>query len=218
VFVTAQARGAHPMLALNLFRSRTFTVVIVVGFTFMACYYGLPFVMSLDLQQVKGLTALQTGLVFVPMMLVGALLTPFSARLVERFGTRTVITVGLLLMTAGLLGPALLPTDAPVWVLSVLMLLVGLAGPTVMPPATAALLAAVAPERAGTAGGALNTSRQVGGALAVAVFGALLARPDAFTAGMRARLLNAAGLALATATITAVFLTRSSRPQLSGIR
>ena len=69
MLVTAQARGAHPMLALNLFRSRTFTVVIVVGFTFMACYYGLPFVMSLDLQQVKGLTGLQTGLVFVPMML-----------------------------------------------------------------------------------------------------------------------------------------------------
>ena len=111
MLVTAQARGAHPMLALNLFRSRTFTVVIVVGFTFMACYHGLPFVLSLDLQQVKGLTA-----------------------------------------------------------------------------------------------------------LAVAVFGALLGRPDAFTAGMRASLLIAAGLALATASITAVFLTRSSRPQLSGIR
>jgi len=208
VFLTAQARGRHPMLPLGMFRSRTVTVVIVVGFTFMACYYGLPFVMSLYLQEAQGLTALQTGFVFVPMMLAGALLTPFSARLVERFGTRTLITVGLLLMTGGLLALALLPIGTPVFVLSALMVLVGLAGPTVMPPATTALLDAVVPEQVGTASGALNTSRQVGGALAVAVFGALLAQPDTFTAGMRVSLLIAACLAVATAAVTVLRLQR----------
>jgi DHA2 family methylenomycin A resistance protein-like MFS transporter len=58
----------------------------VVGFAFIVGYYGLPFVMSLYLQQLRGLSPVATGLAFLPMMLVGAVLTPFSARLAERLG------------------------------------------------------------------------------------------------------------------------------------
>ena len=206
-FLVAQARGAHPMLPLELFRSRTFSVIVIVGFTFMACFYGMPFVMSLNLQQMQGLSALQTGLTFLPMMLVGAMLTPFSARFLGWFGSRTLIMSGLLVMTGGLLALALVPATTPVWALAALMLLVGFAGPTVMPPATAALLGAAAPEQAGAASGTFNTSRQVGGALAVAVFGALLAQPDSFGSGLRVSLLIATALALVTAVIAAAFWT-----------
>jgi sugar phosphate permease len=79
------------------------------------------------------------------------------------------------------------------------MVLVGLAGPLVMPPATVLLLGAVPAHQAGVASGVFNTSRQVGGALAVAVFGALLAQPAGLMAGMRTSLLIAAAVALATA-------------------
>ena len=58
--------------------------------------------MSLYLQQLHGLSAFQTGLVFLPMMLIGAVLTPFSARIAERFGARRVVVTGLALMAAGL--------------------------------------------------------------------------------------------------------------------
>ena len=85
VFGVLQARGRHPMLPLSLFRSRTVSVAVVTGFAFMAGYYGLPFVMSLYLQQLRGLSALGTGVAFVPMMLTGAVLTPFTARLAGRF-------------------------------------------------------------------------------------------------------------------------------------
>jgi DHA2 family methylenomycin A resistance protein-like MFS transporter len=81
-FVVAQARGAHPMVLPDLFRTRAVTV----GFAFVVGYYGLPFVMSLYLQQLRGLTSLATGLTFLPMMLIGAFVTAFSARLVERLG------------------------------------------------------------------------------------------------------------------------------------
>jgi EmrB/QacA subfamily drug resistance transporter len=87
-FIVLQARGAHPMLPLSLFRSRTVTVAVATGFAFMTGYYGLPFVMSLYLQELRGLSALRTGLVFLPMMLAGGALTPFIARLGERFGSR----------------------------------------------------------------------------------------------------------------------------------
>jgi MFS transporter, DHA2 family, methylenomycin A resistance protein len=77
--------------------------------------------------------------------------------------------------------------------------LVGLAGPLVMPPVMALLLNAVPGSRAGVASGVFNTSRQIGGALAVAVFGALLAGPAGFLPGMRTSLLIAAAGALAAA-------------------
>jgi MFS transporter, DHA2 family, methylenomycin A resistance protein len=84
-------------------------------------------------------------------------------------------------------------------VLSALMILVGLGGPLTMPPMTAALLNHVPEQRTGIAGGVFNTSRQVGGARAVAVFGALLAHGADFMSGLRNSLLVAAGVLLTTA-------------------
>jgi DHA2 family methylenomycin A resistance protein-like MFS transporter len=201
-FGLTQARGRHPMVPLSLFRSRTVSVAVVTGFAFMVGYYGLPFVMSLYLQQLRGLSALSTGVAFLPMMVTGAVLTPFTARLAERFGARTLITVGLMCMTAGLTVIGLMPGRTPVPVLSALMIGVGLAGPLVMPPVMALLLHAVPASRAGVASGVFNTSRQVGGALAVAVFGALLASRATFLHGLRVSLLIAAGVALAAAAVS----------------
>jgi len=110
-----------------------------------------------------------------------------------------VITTGLASMTLGLLALALLPAGAPVWLLAVVMVLVGLGGPLVMPPMTALLLNGVPAHRSGTVSGVFNTSRQVGGALAIAVFGALLADSDHFSPGLRTSLLIATTVLLAAA-------------------
>jgi DHA2 family methylenomycin A resistance protein-like MFS transporter len=198
-FVAIQARGAHPMVPPALFRHRTVPVAVAIGFAFVVGYYGLPFVMSLYLQEVRGLSPLAAGAAFLPMMLTGAGLTPFSARLTERVGARPLVTAGLILMTAGLVILALLPASAPVLALSGIMVLTGLGGPLVMPPVTAVLLTSVPPAQAGTASGVFNASRQVGGALAVAVFGALLANQATFMSGLRVSLLIAGGTALAAA-------------------
>ena len=90
----------------------------------------------------------------------------------------------------------------PVPALSALMILVGLAGPLVMPPVMALLLDAVPARRAGVASGVFNTGRQAGGALAIAVFGALLASRATFLPGLRASLLIAAAVALAAAAVS----------------
>src|SRR5207253_8079691 len=108
-FVAVEARTAHAMVPLELFRSRNVSVAVVVGFAFVVGYYGLPFVMSLYLQQVRGLSSFGAGVTVVPMMLVGAALTPFSARLGERVGARAVITGGLVVMAAGLAALPLVP-------------------------------------------------------------------------------------------------------------
>jgi MFS transporter, DHA2 family, methylenomycin A resistance protein len=211
LFVLLQARGRHPMLPLSLFRSSTVSMSVVIGFAFMVGYYGLPFVMSLYLQQLRGLSALGAGVTFVPMMVVGGALNPFTARLAERFGARTLIAGGLLSMTAGLAVIGLLPATAPVVLLAALMILVGLAGPLVMPPVMALLLHAVPAQRAGVASGVFNTSRQVGGALAIAVFGALLATRATFLPGLRDSLLIAAVVVLAAAAAS-VLVRPSAQP------
>lgn len=210
-FAATEKRGAHPMVPPEMLRYSNVMVCNAVGFAFMVGYFGLPFVMSLYLQQIRGLSSFATGLTFLPMMLIGASLTPFTARLVERLGARRLITGGLGLMTAGLIALAILPSPAPIWALSGLMVLVGLAGPLVSPPVVAVLLNSVPARQAGTASGVFNTSRQVGGALAVAAFGALLAEPATFMQGFRTSLLLAAGVALAAAAAS-----RLLRPSGSG--
>ncbi|GAA2145613.1 MFS transporter [Arthrobacter humicola] len=200
-FVVSQRRGAHPMVPLPLLGNRTLAVSTGIGFSYMVGYFGLPFVMSLYLQQERGLSPVETGAVFVPMMLAGAILTPFIAGLSQRCGARTLIAGGMGLMATGLTLIALLPAAMPVWVVAAVMILVGLAGPLVIPTITAVLLNNFDSQRAGTVSGIFNTSRQIGGALAVAVFGSLLARSTTFLQGFSTSLLIAAGLALAMATL-----------------
>jgi len=198
-FVIAQARVPHPMAPLTLFASRTFRIALGTGFAFMVGYYGLPFVASLYLQGTRGLTSFQTGWVFMPMMLIGLVLTPFSARIVEMFGARLPICLGLSAMAVGTGVFALLPSSTPLWALSAVMVLVGIGGPLIMPPMTAVMLNHVPTQVTGVASGVFNTSRQLGGALAVAVFGALLANRPSFMDGLRDSLLLAGALLLVTA-------------------
>jgi DHA2 family methylenomycin A resistance protein-like MFS transporter len=95
------------------------------------------------------------------------------------------------------------------------MVLVGLAGPLVIPPITAVLLNSVPDHQAGTASGVFNTSRQVGGALAIAVFGALLSGTGGLMPGLRISLLIAAGVAVA-AGAASLLLRPDSSPVAKG--
>jgi MFS transporter, DHA2 family, methylenomycin A resistance protein len=104
-------------------------------------------------------------------------------------------------MAAGLTTIAFLPAETTTWVLAAVMILVGLAGPLVIPTITAVLLNSFEGQHAGTVSGIFNTSRQIGGALAMAVFGSLLARSTTYLQGFSTSLLIAAGLALAMAVL-----------------
>jgi DHA2 family methylenomycin A resistance protein-like MFS transporter len=207
VFLAWQRRAPNPIVPLELFRSRNMSIAVVIGFAFVVGYYGLPFVMSLYLQQLYGLSAFQTGLVFVPMMLIGGVLTPCSAPIAERFGTRRVVATGLVTMAAGLALLAIVTATAAPLTVAALMLPVGLAAPLIMPPITSVLLNSVPDTLAGTASGVFNTSRQLGGALAIAVFGALVAQPAGFIHGLRLSLTIAAIVALAAAAASRLLTT-----------
>ncbi|MDU9000234.1 MFS transporter [Streptomyces mirabilis] len=183
VFLTSQARGRHPMVPLDLFRSRGVVVPLLGGFAFTVGFYGLVFLLSLYFQELRGLSSSATGLAFLPMTVVTAFMNLVAARAAERFGARVPIAVGLFLMAVGLMVLCVVPQSTPVRLMAVLLVPVGAGGALAVPALTAVLLDNVPAERAGTASGVLNTFRQLGGALAVAVYGALITTD--FLHGMR---------------------------------
>lgn len=197
-FFVLQARGAHPMVPLDLFRPRPAATAVAIGFTFMVGFYGMVFVASLYLQEARGLTAFETGLAFVPVTAFSIVMPVIAARLAERFGAWLPITAGQLSMAAGLFALAAFAEGASTPALVGMMIPVGLGGGAAMPSATSLLLNAVPEARAGTASGVLNTSRQVGGAIAIAAFGALLARAG-YAGGLQISFVVAGALLTVTA-------------------
>jgi DHA2 family methylenomycin A resistance protein-like MFS transporter len=162
-------------------------------------FYGLVFLLSLYFQQVRGLSAPATGLAFLPMTGLTGVVTLLAPRIAARFGPRVPMAGGQILMAAGLLSVCAAVAWAPVWLVAALTVLVGLGSSLSVPTLTALLMSSVPGERAGVASGVLNTCRQLGGALAIAVFGALVAHPETFLQSLLISLVSAAVLLLATA-------------------
>ncbi|MEZ6183472.1 MAG: MFS transporter [Planctomycetota bacterium] len=197
LFVALQARVEHPLVPLELFRSRLAATSIAIGFSFMLAFFGMVFVVSLLLQEQRGLTPLQTGLAFLPVTGITVFVPLLAARAGERWGPWVPIVGGQASMAAGLTALGLLADTASVPVLVACMVPVGCGGGAAMPSATALLLNAVPAAKAGTASGVLNTARQVGGALAIAAFGALIGTYG-YGVGVRISLFTGAGLLVLT--------------------
>jgi MFS transporter, DHA2 family, methylenomycin A resistance protein len=118
-------------------------------------------------------------------------------------------------MLAGLVGLSLLSVSAPVWVVALVMVPVGVGGSFTVPPVTALLLNTAPAERAGTASGLLNSARQLGGSLGVAVFGAVIATESSFVPGARLDLRVTALLLLVSGAFV-MRLRHAARSSVSG--
>jgi DHA2 family methylenomycin A resistance protein-like MFS transporter len=212
-FVAIESRAADPMVPLSLLRSRTTAICLAVGFAVNAAFYGVIFVLSLFFQQVLGQSAIAAGVMFLPMTALVALANMSSARAAVRFGYRVPIAAGQLICALGLLalfGVGISAgTSRPL--IAVLLIPVGVGLGFAVPSLTAAMLSDLPAERAGLAGGVFNAVRQTGGALAVAVFGALVSHPGSFVPGLRLSLLSAAVLLLVTFVATVGLPGRHSR-------
>ena len=199
VFLAAQARARHPMVPLDLLRSRPVLIASATGFAFLGGFSGMVFAYSLYLQDARGLSSFATGLVFLPMTVLSGFTSLVAARASERFGPRGPIVGGMAFMGLGLIALAAVPAGLPAWSTALLMLPVGVTGPLAIPASTAVLLESVPAHRSGIASGVFNTSRQLGSALAVAVLGALLAHRAHIERGLRESLLTAAAFVLLAA-------------------
>jgi MFS transporter, DHA2 family, methylenomycin A resistance protein len=190
-FAIAETRAAHPMVPLGLFRSRAVTVCVAIGFAVNIAFYGVIFVLSLYFQRVLGQSAVTAGLEFLPMTALLPVANLTSARLGARFGPHMPIRAGLVVSVAGLAALLAVSTGPDRLPLAAALVLAGTGLGFAVPSVIVVLLDAIPADQAGMAAGLLNSSRQVGGTLAVAVFGALIAQQASFLPGMRASLLIA---------------------------
>ncbi|QMU73417.1 MFS transporter [Streptacidiphilus sp. P02-A3a] len=185
VFLVVEARGAHPMLPLSLFRSRVFAGSTVASATSALVFYGLLFVCGLYFQQVRGYSPLRAGLALLPLTASVAFGGFGSARVARRFGARWSMCAAFGLYALGALGLLGATRTSPYWAALAPMLVIGLAGGFISPAATAPALGTVERGRAGVAAAALNTARQSGSAVGVAAFGSLVGGLHPFETGLR---------------------------------
>jgi len=200
-FVLMEAKQPQPMLPLRLFRVSTFSSTAAIGLLVNVAFYGLIFVFSLFFQQTQHLSALATGLAFAPMtaaILVGNFA---AARLARIAGARWVIGIGALLMAAGGAGLLGVAASTPYWTILAQLVALGLGLGLLVPAMTSALLGSVDKSFSGVASGTLNTTRQIGSVIGVALFGSLTAGAGLIS-GLHLSLAISIGLVLAVAALT----------------
>ena len=201
LFVLVEARARAPMLPLSLFGVRGFTVAALVGFCVNVGFYGLIFVLSLFFQREQRLSPLQTGLALVPTM-TGILVMNLNARRLSRWlGTRRTIALGAILALGACAGLLRLDNDTPYGAIVAQLTLLGASAGMIVPAITTVVIAAVDPTRTGMAAGALNTLRQAGSAIGVALFGSLLAGGGGVIGGVQTALAITLGLSVVIGTL-----------------
>jgi EmrB/QacA subfamily drug resistance transporter len=214
-FVFLELHQRLPMLDLSLFKNRVFaganTVMLLVGLAM----FGVFFFVSLYLQDVLGYSPIQAGASFLPWTLLIVLLAPRAGHLNDRTGPRWLVTGGMLVIASSLFVFSRFGTGATFWDLLPGMLLGGVGMAAVMAPVTATAMGSVPRDKAGVGSAVLNSMRQVGGSIGLALLGAIVAQsvpstgrpsPSDFVTGYHHALEVATLIALSGALIAALTL------------
>jgi DHA2 family methylenomycin A resistance protein-like MFS transporter len=173
-FVMGERKTPHPLIPPRLAARAEFIGSAILGALFNLSFYGVLFALSLLLQDVKGESALRAGLSFLPLtglIFVGSLIAP---RISLRTSTNSVLYLGQTLLAGGLLLTIFTAPLAQAWPLAISLLPMGFGSGLLVPTMTARMLESLPQDLTGAASGSFNTSRQLGGAIGVALFGTLL--------------------------------------------
>jgi len=216
VFVLLERHQRLPMLDLSLFKNRTFsganTAMLFVGLAM----FGTFFYVSLYMQNVLHYSPVETGASFLPMTCLIIVLAPRAGKLSDQYGSRWLVGGGMGLLAVMLLYYSRLGAHESFWAILPGLLLGGVGMGLTMTPTTAAAMSSVAVDKAGVGSAVLNSARQVGGSLGIAVMGAIVASgaggvrtPEAFLTGFHDALRVASGLALAGAIVATAAIRKS---------
>lgn len=187
LLVIVEARSSNPMLPLNLFRSRTFTLANVLTLLLYGAFGIVFFLMPLDLIQVQHYSATEAGAALVPFAVIMFALSRWAGGLVARVGPRLPLTTGPVIAAAGVLLFALDGIGTSYWsTVFPAVCLLGLGMTITVAPLTTTVMGAVDTVHAGVASGINNAVARVAGLLTIAVFGVLLV--NRFDAQVRPRL------------------------------
>jgi EmrB/QacA subfamily drug resistance transporter len=223
-FVVLEHRQRLPMLDLSLFRIGSFAGSNLVAMLVSLGMFGVFFFVSLYIQNILGWSPTQAGAAFLPMTLLIIIVAPAAGKMSDRVGSRWLMGVGMTLVSISLLLYQRVGLSSTFWTLLPSMLLGGIGMAMTMSPMTAAAMASVPVDKAGVGSGVLNSFRQLGGSLGIALMGAILASyvttpqihsleaAQQFVNGLHAALLVAAVITFLAA-VVAVVLVRT-RPEV----
>lgn len=164
-----------PAINIDFFKLKTFRYGLVAVAVIALGEFSSLFTLPLFWQNVKGFTPLESGIATLPLAIAAFFAAPLSARLVNKLGTKWIITTGIFLEFFGLILLSNLDINSSVWSLSLPLILLGAGIGLAISQNTQVILSQIQPESSGSASGVLNTIRQVGSALGIAVIGAVLA-------------------------------------------
>ena len=212
-FVLLERHQRLPMLDLSLFRSGTFAganlVVLLVAFAM----FGIFLFLSLYMQNILGYSAVEAGAAFLPMTILIILIAPIAGKTTDRIGSRWLMTAGMTLIAVQLLYFSTLGIDATYWDILPALLVGGIGMALTMTPSAAAAIRSVPVDKSGVGSAVLNSFRQVGGSIGIAVMGAIVAHevggrrsPEAFVDGFTRALEVAAVIAFVGAIVAAVLV------------
>jgi len=173
-FVVLEHRQRLPMLDLSLFRIGAFAGANIVAMMVSLAMFGVFFFVSIYIQRILGYSATQAGAMFLPMTILIILVAPIAGRLSDRLGSRWLMGGGMTLLGISLLLYQRVGVHSDFWTLLPAMLLGGVGMASTMSPMTSAAMGAVPVDKAGVGSGVLNSFRQVGGALGIALIGAIV--------------------------------------------
>ena len=207
-FVQLERRQRSPMLPLELFRSGTYTGANLVVLLVALAMFGVFFFVSLYMQNILGYSPVQTGAAFLPMTILIILVAPVAGKTSDRIGSRGLMTAGMMLIAVQLVMFSRLSADASFWDLFPALMIGGIGMAATMTPSAAAATRSIPVDKAGVGSAVLNSARQIGGTMGIAVMGAIIAAEaggertiDAFMRGFESALLVAAGIAVVGAIV-----------------
>jgi EmrB/QacA subfamily drug resistance transporter len=223
VFILLEMRQRLPMLDLTLFKDATFAGANAVMLLTGVAMFGIFFFNSLFFQRIMGWSAIQTGAVFLPMTVLIMFVAPAAGKFSDRVGSRWLMAAGMLFLTGSLLDFAQLVQSSNFWDVLPALILGGIGMGLVMTPTTAAAMGSVPVDKAGVGSAVINSMRQVGGSLGIAVMGAVVATQvhttvpgpqfaEEFTNGYHDALYVGAGITLSAAVIAVSLVRKVAHP------
>jgi EmrB/QacA subfamily drug resistance transporter len=182
-FAFWELRAPFPMLDLRFFRNPRFSSAAAAIMLVFFALFGTFFLLTQYLQLVRGYSALQAGIHSLPAPITIMVMAPMSSKLVERFGTRAVIAFGLAVVGVGLGLASTLGLDTPYVLLAASLVILATGMALSMAPATTSIMTSLPLGKAGVGSAVNDTTRELGGALGVAVLGSLVASHYASSIG-----------------------------------
>jgi EmrB/QacA subfamily drug resistance transporter len=172
-FWLIEHRVRRPIVEFDLFRNRPYFGASAAAFCLVGSYWGVMFFQPQYLQDVRGHAPIVAGLMILPVTVPMVFISPFSGRLIARFGARRLMTAGMAAGTAGLFVLTWLDASSPYGLLLLGYILFGIALGLVYAPMSTAAMAAMPGEKAGIASGVLAMDRVLAGAVVLATVGAI---------------------------------------------